>query len=300
MIKKAILLLAVGIVLSVQSVGAQTTAQQVPAQVEQVQGIRQEAVRNIQEAKDDLLEQSRSLRQNFQVQSDSIREGLQNSLQVIQQNTDLTPEEARDAASQVRIEARETIQTRVEEIKQEITANREQFREQLEARKEEAQALIQQNREALAERVKSIQDERKQTVVINLSEKIDELNARYMDHLTSAINNIEAVLQGVISRTEKAAVDGKDVSGVRGAIAEAEEDIATARSYVIGQSATTYVIDDNLIEESLRSEISRVRDVFKSDLQAVKDEVMRARESVSDAAMLLGRIQGINNLDIEQ
>jgi len=136
--------------------------------------------------------------------------------------------------------------------------------------------------------------------VTDFSEKISELNAKYTDHLTTVTNNIEVVLQGIISRTEKAAVDGKDVSAVRGAITKAEEDIAAARSQIVRQAATTYAIDADLTEENLRAEISSVRDAFRNDLQAVRDSVLAARGSVSEAAVSLGQIQGINNLEIEQ
>lgn len=262
--------------------------------------IRREAVQNAQEIRQGFLEQSKSLRQDFQAQSDSLREGLQNSLRTIQQNIDLSPEEARDEALRVRTEAREMIQAKAEEVRQEITANREEFREQLEKGREEAKAAIEENRAALQEKIRSLNDERKKTAVTDFSEKISELNAKYTDHLTTVTNNIEVVLQGIISRTEKAAVDGKDVSAVRGAITKAEEDIAAARSQIVRQAATTYAIDADLTEENLRAEISSVRDAFRNDLQAVRDSVLAARGSVSEAAVSLGQIQGINNLEIEQ
>lgn len=262
--------------------------------------IRQEAAQNAEEIKQEFIDRSRDLRQEFQIQSNSIRDGLQNSLKAIQQNIDLSKDEAKEEALRARTEAREMIQTKAEEVKQEMMLNREEFRKQLEEGKEEARVAMEENRLMLQKRIKSLNDEKKKTAVTNFSEKISELNIKYTDHLTSVINNIEVVLQGIISRTEKASVDGKDVSSVRQAIVKAEEKIAEARSKIIKQSAMTYAVDGGFTEGNLKTEASLVREALRNDLQATKDAVLIARRSVSDAAVALGHIQGINNLEIEQ
>ena len=273
--------------------------QQVQGAEALVKDIRSGAVQGILDAKNNLLEQNRALRENTQTQTEAVREELHNSLMLIQQNTDLTSDEARQAMLQVREEARITIQNRIEETKQAITANREEFRNQIEERKLQAEELIQENREALQERLKVIKDEKKQEIVLNFTEKLGELNEKYMDHLTASLNNMETVLQGVMSRTEKASVDGKDVSGVRTAIAVVEEDIAVARSYIINQLATTYVVNVT-DEDNLRDDVSLVRNEFRSDIQLVREAVLKVREDLSEVASLLGEIQGIDNLEIEE
>jgi len=296
---KSTILVAAAAAFLIAPVCTQAAANQAPTATAQAQ-IRQEAVQNAQEIRDGFLEQSRVLRQDFQVQSDSIREGLQNSLRTIQQNINLSPEEANDEALRVRMEAREMIQTKAEEVRQKIAANREEFRKELEEGRDKAKAAIEENREAFKEKVKSLNDEKKKTAVADFSEKISELNKKYTDHLASVVNNIEVILQGIISRTEKAAVDGKDVTSVREAITEAEKDIATARSQIVKQAATTYAVDGSLTDDNLRAEISSVRDALRNDLQAARDIVLAARRSVSEAAVALGHIQGINDLEIEQ
>jgi hypothetical protein len=264
-----------------------------------VKDIRSGAVQGILDAKHNLLEQNKILHENTQMQTEAVREELHNSLMLIQQNTDLTSDEARQAMLQVKEEAHITIQNRIEEVKQAMTVNREEFRNQIEERKLQAKELMQENRTMLQERLGAIKDEKKQEIVLNFTEKIGELNEKYMDHLTASLNNMETVLQGVMSRTEKASVDGKDVSSIRTAIAVVEEDIVVARSYIINQLATTYVVNVT-DEDNLRDDVSLVRNEFRSDIQLVREAVLKVREDLSEVASLLGQIQGINNLEIEE
>lgn len=284
-------------VLVLPAYAQQNTAETAPLSAEQ---IRQEAVQKAQEVRQGFLEQSRNLRQGLQEQGESIREGLQNSLRAVEQNAELTPDEARSEALRIRTEAREMIQTKVEEVRQQIVANREEFRKQLEEGREEARTTLEQNRAALQQKIAALKDERKKEAVADFSEKTSDLNVRYTDHLTAVVNNIEVILQGIISRTEKASVDGKDVSGVREAITKAEEKIAAARSAIVAQASKTYPIDAAITDDNAKTEISAVRDGLRKDLQAVKDAVLEARRSVSEAAVALARIQGIDKLEIEQ
>jgi len=286
-IKSAILAVSAAAVLVLPAYAQQNTAETAP-------------LSDVQEDKQGLLEQSRSLRQEFQTQSESIREGLQNSLRLIQQNTDLSPDEIKSEALRVRKEARDMIQTKAEEARRQIVENREEFRKQLEEGREEARTTLEQNREALQQKIAALKDERKKESVADFSEKTSDLNVRYTDHLTAVVNNIEVISQGIISRMEKASVDGKDVSGVREAITKAEEKIAAARSAIVAQASKTYPIDAAITDENAKVEISAVRDGLRKDLQAVKDAVLEARRSVSEAAVALARIQGIDKLEIEQ
>src|SRR3990167_8843514 len=130
-----------------------------------------------------------------------------------------------------------------EEARKLIEIKREAFKHKLETVKEEARATHEKIKEELKDKLEAIKDVRKKDIVERLDERMDELNHNRAEHYANVLEKIEKALAHLISRTEKAAANGHDVSAVRAAITEAEAAIKTAREAVAAQAAKIYAFD---------------------------------------------------------
>ena len=190
-------------------------------------------------------------------------------------------------------EARKLIEAKREAAKHAIEIKREEFKHKLETVKEEARATHEKIKEELKDKLEAIKDVRKKDIVERLDERMDELNHNRAEHYANVLEKIEKALAHLISRTEKAAANGHDVSAVRAAITEAEAAIKTAREAIAAQAAKTYAFDIT-DEATLKQKIGEARRALETDLKKVHEAIKAAHEAVRKAVIALAGIPGVD------
>ena len=209
-----------------------------------------------------------------------------------------TGEKAREEVrEEIRMEGGEGLkETRVELVKQ-VRQERQETRENIERIREENRGLIEQRRVALKEQLRLLEDQRKAPIVERIYDNLNRLNDQIVTQLLAKIDQIEEVLERVKSRADKAQEAGLDVGGVREAIVVAEEVIEKTRTTAETQAGKIYEITIS-DEANLRTDIKPVRDQLQSDLEALRQQVVLAREVVREAITALAQVRGIESLEI--
>jgi len=115
--------------------------------------------------------------------------------------------------------------------------------------------------------------------------------------MLKAVDQIESVLSRILSRSEKAIANNENVSSVTTASEVAKTAIAAARTAIQEQTAKVYSVEATT-EEALKTDLGRVRDMLRSDLEAVKSKVKAARDAVQSAAVSLAQIPKVDELEV--
>jgi DNA repair exonuclease SbcCD ATPase subunit len=170
---------------------------------------------------------------------------------------------------------------------------RQEFKSSVETKRAELKAKIAEERDQLKSRLAKIRDERKKQTVEKISQRLEELNENRVAHFTEVLNKLDKTLERIISRTDKAASRGLDVSAVREAINTARTAIAAGRNAVNAQAAKVYQIGITT-EERLRADVGAARQALHDDLVKVRDVVKAARDAVHNAAASLAKVPRVD------
>jgi outer membrane murein-binding lipoprotein Lpp/gas vesicle protein len=199
-----------------------------------------------------------------------------------------TGSEVRPNAVQQRLQEQrdkisESVRQQLEERRAEMQRNIDAKRAQFQSAVEDKKALVQEKREELMrtfrEKVQNVRDEQKRNILIRLEEQLPQVQERILKNMTASLDRIEGVLEKISSRAEELAQGGADVSAVRTAIVAAEEAISRARTAIQNEAGTTYTIDVS-DEEEVKENFGIVRAQLAKNLQAVRNAVKAAQESV--------------------
>jgi hypothetical protein len=153
------------------------------------------------------------------------------------------------------------------------------------------ESRIEAHRSALQVKLQKIKDEVRRKVVEKIDSNVIDLNGRTTDHYLNVLDQISAVLNRVVTNTDKAQADGKDVGTVRAKIAAAQEAINSARLKVQAQATKAYTINVTT-DSGLKGAVQTVRKALHDDLAASRDAVKSAREAVKAAITALGKLSG--------
>jgi len=186
-----------------------------------------------------------------------------------------------------------TLETDRERVRSEIMEMRDDFKTRMDAEKAELQGEIQDKREALRAQLQKVKDERRREVVERIDVRLDELNARMLDHFSNVLDRLEDVLERIASRADKAEGRGLDVSTVRTAITDALSSITSARSAVQVQAGNTCIVTVTT-ENNLRVDVGKARKCLHDNLTVVREAVKAAKEAVRKAATTLAQIPRVD------
>lgn len=187
------------------------------------------------------------------------------------------------------------IQTLRQETQQDIEKAREDFRQKIVSMRSNLTNAIQVNREELKTKLQNIKDETKKNAVERIDRSMTDLNNLMTTHYANVLDNLSDILKRIVSRTDKAQANGKDVSSVRTAIAKAQTAIDAARAAVAAQVGKVYSL--NITTDSkLKGVVGDARKALRDDLKKAADSVKAAREAVRSAATELAKIPGIGEL----
>lgn len=167
-------------------------------------------------------------------------------------------------------------------------------------------------KEDLRKKVSEIKDVKKREAAEKIIDQFSRINLIQTSHFSLVLNKLDAVLQKIKSRAEKAKNGGNDLTAVNQAIEKAEQSIAFARETVVAQAAKTYLVDASVFSgisataiDGANSAVGRLRGKFKEtrkqlfdDLSALRGGAIKsARESVKNATETLIKVP---NVDKEQ
>ncbi len=167
------------------------------------------------------------------------------------------------------------------------------FNKELEDRRGKAQETFKKDREAFQQKLQTIRDERKKALVDRLNKNLNEVNKKRTDQMLKYLTRVSEVLDKVRSRSAAAKAKGKDTSSVDAAITKAQGDIDKAKSAIIAQAGKDYTVTISS-EDNLRTDVGTTMKSLQGDSQVVRDLVIAAHKSVSDAVRALGGILGEN------
>ena len=177
-----------------------------------------------------------------------------------------------------------SVRTRTE-VRTEIREQREETMEMRdEVKRERTEA-----REEFRERLSELRDKRKAAIVEKLVTKFDTVNDRWVAAWNHVLERLGLLLDKMESRTQMLADEGYDVSSVEDGIADAKSAIDSAQAALDTQEGKVYTVEIT-DEDSLRTDVSEAVLAFRADLQAVKDEVKSAQESVRTVLNLMKEV----------
>ena len=150
---------------------------------------------------------------------------------------------------------------------------------------------VQTRRDELKIKLEKIKDDRKKTTVERIDKNLTDLSNRMTTHYGKVIDQIADVLKRVISRTDTAQANGRDVTAARTAITNGQNAIATARAAVVAQVSKVYSLNITS-DTALKSNVGVARQALRDDLKKVGDSVKAARDTVRQATVSLAQIRG--------
>lgn len=198
--------------------------------------------------------------------------------------------------------------TRLDDLLRIAQTRSQQARQQIQQLREQAQAQAKQIRDNAKQKIIQVRDERKKTAAEKIESQFDRINMVWTDHFTNVLDRLDALLQKIESRTEKASANGQDMTATKIAIQNAVNKIAAARTTVANQAQKTYVVDATAITGSTSTEIgqvnlvSKLREQFKTlrdqlfrDLTLLRDGAMKdARTAVQDSLKALSQVPNVD------
>lgn len=203
--------------------------------------------------------------------------------------------------------ATSTIKQKLETVQNRVKATAEN----LEKVRNEAQTKVLQTREKIQSKLMEIQNQQKQKLAEQIADQFDHINEVWTGHFTNVLNRLEAILEKIKNRADKAATNAQDVSEVDADIKKAETAILTARAAVETQAKKTYAMDltavnsgiattttamgQNKLIINLRAQFKTLRDQLREDLFELRDGAIKdSRTAVQDALQALSDVPSVD------
>lgn len=181
----------------------------------------------------------------------------------------------------------------------------------LEKIREQTQIKVQATHEKIQQKMAEIRDKQKQKLAEQVVNQLERLNKVWTDHFTNVLNHLDAVLQKIKTRVDKASANSQDVSAVNAAVVAAETAISNSRAAIEVQAKKTYTVDltavnsdiattttasgQNQLMINLRAQFKTLRDQLMKDLFGLRDGLMKdSRLAVQTSLQLLSKISKVN------
>lgn len=207
-------------------------------------------------------------------------------------------DETKKVLDSKRQELKGVITEKREDAKEAIKEKREALREDITAKREEIKNKIEDERAKLKERLQKVKDERKKKIVEQVAEQINKLNDRMVEHFLNLSEKLKSTLSRIEDRMNKVAEKGIDIASVKTAIETAKSEIAKAETAIKAQSEKTYAVNVTS-EDNLRADVGAARELFRKDIEVVKNAMDSARKAVRDAATTLAKLARENKDKVE-
>ncbi len=182
-----------------------------------------------------------------------------------------------------------------------IENNKEGLVNEVNTARGKTKSQITEANKAFKKNISKIKNEKRRTNILNIVNKIQELNDNAVDNFSDSIVQIEDLLNNIEERTKEAQLNkGLKVDGTLSYIAKARVSISEAKAFTVQQSIRIYTT--NITTENKTIEIIKLlRDTFQGDVNNLQNKVKVARDNTKDAAISLAKDQGIyNNQSVEK
>lgn len=192
------------------------------------------------------------------------------------------------------------LESKKEEIKQVMKTKYDDFLKQIETKRGEAQIKIETSKIKLNTDILKIKDEKKKETVLNITNKITELNTKAINNLTININKIDEVLTRVKAKVAEEKMNGTDVKISETSISLSDKIIADARAAIIIQTTKQYTTTITT-DTALKGTMGKIKDTFNTDISTLREKVKLAHTSVKNIVETLPKpeapqlIEGSNN-----
>lgn len=146
-------------------------------------------------------------------------------------------------------------------------------------------------REEFKLKLAEIRNEEKKQKLNELDTNLTKVNQNSVQRWDKVLERLEAIVAKIKTRTDEAAAQGKDVTGILSAVSTAESKISDAKAAVADQSNNAYVIvigSESNLGQSVKATIS----TLKTDLKAVEAKVKAAKDAVKDLFSALKLVVG--------
>ncbi|MFH0942877.1 MAG: hypothetical protein V1810_01760 [Candidatus Beckwithbacteria bacterium] len=170
----------------------------------------------------------------------------------------------------VPVRAREEKQERIELKATNAATIRNEYQERIRTRLEEFKAKL-----------GLIKDERKQKIAERINTQLAHLNKQITTHFTNVLTRLRALMDKLTVKIDQAKTDGLDTSKAEELMTLASAAIVKAEEAVKIQVKNEYVIEFT-DESGLKVGASTAKQQLKTDLEAVRELVKAARQSVVD------------------
>lgn len=135
---------------------------------------------------------------------------------------------------------------------------------------------------ALKARLEAFKDRKKAEVVDRLNKNLNNINKKMTEQMLKYLDRITAILTKLETRVNSAKPDVKDVTAAKEAIADAKAAIDSATEAVKIQAEKDYTITISS-ESKARTDVQKVREQLHTDLKAVRQAVVDAKQAVANA-----------------
>lgn len=130
---------------------------------------------------------------------------------------------------------------------------------------------IESRKASMKERITSFKDKKKATAAAMINTNLNKINQNRTDQMSKHLERMTAILNKLENRVNE-----------RSAIAQARASIASASSAVEAQAEKDYTIQVTS-ESKVRADAQKQREALHSDLKAVRQLVIDAKQSVANA-----------------
>lgn len=185
--------------------------------------------------------------------------------------------ELKQASGEMKVR-REAIKQKTENLKAIVEEKREEAKEKFELQREE-----------FKENLEMIKDQQKKTLVKDIDSRVNDLNIRHTERLEKALSKVSTILTRLEEKVASKSAEGEDTTEIDTAIADAHTVIASATAAITAQAGREYVIDIT-DETTLREEVKKTIQTFKTDIGSAHAKVKAAREAVVSVAKLYGQL----------
>ncbi|MDO8557419.1 MAG: hypothetical protein Q7R98_03065 [Candidatus Jorgensenbacteria bacterium] len=182
-------------------------------------------------------------------------------------------------------------------VQKEIEDGQKSLQNTIEKQREGAKKEIETLKVQLDKKLKGIKDEQKKTAVENVFDQLNKVKDTWIDNFKKSTDQIEKVAGNILSRADKAAANGKDITAVMAQLTTAKTAIAQARSLIEIEAGKTYSVTVGA-EANLKSDVTKSRDALKQDLEKIQQSIKSARDAVQQAAVTLAKIPNVNKLEV--
>lgn len=166
---------------------------------------------------------------------------------------------------------------------------KEVVKDRIEAKKVVAQDRVTAMKEKIATReaalkakLAAFKDKRKAQVAERVNTNLNKINQNYTDQARKHLERMSTLLDKLEQRVNNGSPDIKDSTAAKAAISESRARITAALASIETQAQKDYTLTVTT-EAKVKADAQKMRDLLKTDIQALREQIIAAKQSVSNA-----------------